>query len=39
MFCSVTIAAGGVLPNIHSSLLPKDKGKGKKQHTDESQDF
>ena len=23
----VTIAAGGVLPNIHSTLLPKSKGK------------
>lgn len=29
MSCSVTIAAGGVLPNIHSVLLPK-AGKGKK---------
>lgn len=26
---SVTIASGGVLPNIHSSLLPKKTGKGK----------
>jgi histone H2A len=26
---SVTIAYGGVLPNIHSVLLPKAKGKGK----------
>ena len=24
---SVTIAAGGVLPNIHAVLLPKKKGK------------
>ena len=23
----VTIAAGGVVPNIHSTLLPKSKGK------------
>jgi hypothetical protein len=23
----VTIAAGGVLPNIHTVLLPKSKGK------------
>jgi hypothetical protein len=23
----VTIASGGVLPNIHSVLLPKSKGK------------
>jgi histone H2A len=26
---NVTIAQGGVLPNIHSVLLPKTKGKGK----------
>eukprot|EP00955_Chlamydomonas_euryale_P095059 364910-Chlamydomonas_euryale.AAC.4 len=26
---TVTIAAGGVLPNIHSVLLPKKTGKGK----------
>ena len=26
----VTIAAGGVLPNIHAVLLPKKSGKGKK---------
>lgn len=26
---SVTIASGGVLPNIHGHLLPKNKGKGK----------
>ena len=26
----VTIAAGGVLPNIHTILLPKAKSKGKK---------
>ena len=25
----VTIAAGGVLPNIHTVLMPKSKGKGK----------
>ena len=25
----VTIASGGVLPNIHSVLLPKKTGKGK----------
>jgi histone H2A len=25
----VTIAEGGVLPNIHSVLLPKKSGKGK----------
>mmetsp|Transcript_30509 Transcript_30509/g.54659 ORF Transcript_30509/g.54659 Transcript_30509/m.54659 type:complete len:136 (-) Transcript_30509:208-615(-) len=27
---NVTIAAGGVLPNIHSVLLPKKSGPGKK---------
>ena len=27
----VTIANGGVLPNIHSVLLPKKSGKGKKE--------
>ena len=26
---TVTIASGGVLPNIHSVLLPKSKGKKK----------
>jgi hypothetical protein len=26
----VTIASGGVLPNIHGSLLPKSKSKGGK---------
>jgi histone H2A len=25
----VTIANGGVLPNIHATLLPKKSGKGK----------
>ena len=30
LFGSVTIAQGGVLPNIHSVLLPKKKGDGKK---------
>ena len=29
LLSTVTIAAGGVLPNIHSVLLPKGKGKGK----------
>ena len=28
---SVTIAAGGVLPNIHSTLLPKKTGEGDKK--------
>ena len=28
LLSSVTIAAGGVLPNIHTVLLPKKKGKG-----------
>lgn len=32
---NVVIAQGGVLPNIHSVLLPKNKGKGK----DKSQEF
>ncbi len=37
---SVTIAAGGVLPNIHSVLLPKSKGKGdKKASGSVSQEF
>ncbi len=27
----VTIASGGVLPNIHASLMPKSTGKGKKE--------
>mmetsp|Transcript_29947 Transcript_29947/g.77300 ORF Transcript_29947/g.77300 Transcript_29947/m.77300 type:complete len:145 (-) Transcript_29947:985-1419(-) len=31
LFSNVTIASGGVLPNIHSSLLPKKTGKGKKE--------
>ncbi|KAI6692527.1 hypothetical protein NL676_020237 [Syzygium grande] len=29
---SVTIANGGVLPNIHQTLLPKKMGKGKGRH-------
>ena len=29
LLAGVTIAEGGVLPNIHSTLLPKKKGKGK----------
>ena len=33
----VTIASGGVLPNIHSVLLPK--GKGKKSKGSASQDY
>ena len=31
---TVTIAAGGVLPNIHSVLLPKKSGKGKGESAD-----
>ena len=27
----VTIASGGVLPNIHTTLMPKKKGKGESQ--------
>ena len=30
LLSDVTIASGGVLPNIHAVLLPKKKGKGKK---------
>jgi histone H2A len=29
LLAGVTIAEGGVLPNIHSVLLPKKSGKGK----------
>ncbi|KAL4437816.1 hypothetical protein ABPG77_005728 [Micractinium sp. CCAP 211/92] len=29
LLCNVTIAEGGVLPNIHSVLLPKKKGGAK----------
>jgi C-terminus of histone H2A len=36
--CSVTIAAGGVLPNIHSVLLPSSK-KGKAKGGSVSQEF
>jgi histone H2A len=37
----VTIAAGGVLPNIHAVLLPKSTGtsKGAKASASESQDY
>ena len=35
---NVTIASGGVLPNIHAILLPK-KGKGEKADTSQSQEF
>jgi len=35
----VTIAAGGVLPNIHSVLLPKGKAEGKPKAEKESQEF
>ena len=30
LFGGVTIASGGVLPNIHSVLMPKKKDKGDK---------
>ena len=35
----VTIASGGVLPNIHSVLLPKKTGKGKGSQESKSQEF
>ena len=37
LFGSVTIAQGGVLPNIHSVLLPKSSGKSSKASA--SQDY
>ncbi|KAG0580106.1 hypothetical protein M758_4G148900 [Ceratodon purpureus] len=36
---TVTIAAGGVLPNIHTVLLPKKTGKNGKDGGSMSQDF
>ena len=36
---SVTIANGGVLPNIHQNLLPKKVGKGKGDIGSASQEF
>ncbi|KAK7397251.1 hypothetical protein VNO78_18418 [Psophocarpus tetragonolobus] len=36
---SVTIANGGVLPNIHQTLLPKKIGKGKGEIGSASQEF
>ncbi|CAL5427897.1 unnamed protein product [Camellia sinensis] len=36
---SVTIANGGVLPNIHQNLLPKKTGKGKGEIGSASQEF
>lgn len=36
---SVTIANGGVLPNIHQTLLPKKMGKGKGEIGSASQEF
>ncbi|CAJ2633303.1 histone H2A [Trifolium pratense] len=36
---SVTIANGGVLPNIHQNLLPKKVGKGKGEIGSVSQEF
>ncbi|KAM3297628.1 hypothetical protein ACQJBY_039513 [Aegilops geniculata] len=36
---SVTIAAGGVLPSIHATLLPKKAGKGKGDIGSASQEF
>ena len=37
LLAGVTIAQGGVLPNIHAVLLPKKTGAGKK--TSQSQEF
>ncbi|KAF7104382.1 hypothetical protein CFC21_105280, partial [Triticum aestivum] len=36
---SVTIAAGGVLPSIHTTLLPQKAGKGKGDIGSTSQEF
>lgn len=36
---TVTIANGGVLPNIHTTLLPKKVGKGKDEIGSASQEF
>ncbi|KAK9115768.1 hypothetical protein Sjap_014715 [Stephania japonica] len=36
---AVTIANGGVLPNIHQVLLPKKTGKGKDEVRSASQEF
>lgn len=36
---TVTIANGGVLPNIHQNLLPKKSGKGKGEIGSASQEF
>ncbi|KQJ86512.1 hypothetical protein BRADI_4g06010v3 [Brachypodium distachyon] len=36
---AVTIAAGGVLPNIHTTLLPKKAGKDKADVVSQSQEF
>ncbi|XP_077218977.1 histone H2AX-like [Tasmannia lanceolata] len=36
---TVTIANGGVLPNIHQTLLPKKQGKGKGEPGSASQEF
>lgn len=35
----VTIASGGVLPNIHAVLLPKKSGGGSKSVSSKSQDY
>jgi histone H2A len=37
LMAGVTIAQGGVLPNIHAVLLPKKTGKGGK--SSQSQEF
>jgi len=39
LLSDVTIANGGVLPNIHSVLLPKKTGAGKKGESSASQEY
>ncbi|KAK4792409.1 hypothetical protein SAY86_022844 [Trapa natans] len=39
LFGAVTIASGGVLPNIHQTLLPYKPGKGKEDIVPASQEF
>jgi histone H2A len=39
MLSGVTISQGGVLPNIHNSLLPKKTSKSSKQPSSQSQEF
>merc|ERR1712165_203861 len=39
IFGNCTIPSGGVVPNIHQILMPKNKKKGKKKLTSQSQEF